>query len=225
MSVLGFGFVTFEKPGPAAKVCNIQFHDLKNKRVEVKVAQTKEALAQQADKARAAALNQSYTSAAAAFNFSPTYPQSFYPHYPLAYYGGYGYHGDHHLPSPPFFPPGFNGLPSPYFMRGLSDPSGVPLGSPDFLSDQFQSLAIMSNPYMSPTGSPPHGYPVSLTAGNFTNGGGSDAVGSNYSPPNSLSTKGNIPSDAIPPPANGYTQVPSYQPSSNTSAPLPQPAV
>ena len=73
--LLGFGFVTFEKAGPAAKVCSIQFHDLKKKRVrergtlymymyfnvgpslpqvEVKVAQTKEALAHQADKARAA---------------------------------------------------------------------------------------------------------------------------------------------------------------------------
>ena len=29
----GFGFITFEKPGPAAKVCGIQFHDLKKKRV------------------------------------------------------------------------------------------------------------------------------------------------------------------------------------------------
>lgn len=79
-TLLGFGFVTFTKPGPANKVCSIQFHDLKNKKVkyitslsfisislsfslfqvEVKVAQTKEALAQQADKARAAVYSQGY---------------------------------------------------------------------------------------------------------------------------------------------------------------------
>lgn len=32
-NLLGFGFVTFEKPGPAEKVCSIQFHDIKGKKV------------------------------------------------------------------------------------------------------------------------------------------------------------------------------------------------
>ena len=29
----GFGFVTFEKPQPAEKVCSIQYHDIKGKKV------------------------------------------------------------------------------------------------------------------------------------------------------------------------------------------------
>lgn len=53
--------------------------------------------------------------------------------YFLAYYGGYSYHGDHHMPSPPFYPSGF---PGPYFMRGIPDPSS--LGSPDYLTEHFQ---------------------------------------------------------------------------------------
>lgn len=43
----GFGFVTFQSEEPAEKVCSIQYHDIKGKKVEVKVAQTKEALAMQ----------------------------------------------------------------------------------------------------------------------------------------------------------------------------------
>ncbi|XP_019863077.1 PREDICTED: RNA-binding protein Musashi homolog 2-like, partial [Amphimedon queenslandica] len=201
----GFGFVTFEKVGPAAKVCSIQFHDLKKKRVEVKVAQTKEALAHQADKARAAVSYNQHNYAAgspAAFNYSPTYP-SFFPHYPMAYYGGYGYPSDHHLPSPPFYPSGYNGGPMPFFVRGAggipehSPP--LPLSSPDYLSDHFQGLAIISNPFMSPTGSPPHGFPVPPSS--YLNGG--NVVEGSYSPPTGLSPK----DAANGSPVNGYTQV------------------
>ncbi len=39
--------MTFESEEPAEKVCSIQYHDIKGKKVEVKVAQTKEALAMQ----------------------------------------------------------------------------------------------------------------------------------------------------------------------------------
>lgn len=48
----GFGFVTFEHEEPAEKVCSIQYHDIKGKKVEVKVAQTKEALAMQQGRGR-----------------------------------------------------------------------------------------------------------------------------------------------------------------------------
>ena len=48
----GFGFVTFEDEEPAEKVCSIQYHDIKGKKVEVKVAQTKEALAMQQGRGR-----------------------------------------------------------------------------------------------------------------------------------------------------------------------------
>lgn len=227
----GFGFVTFEKPGPAEKVCSIQFHDIKGKKVEVKVAQTKEALAMQAGKARAAAFTHGY-GAATAFNYSPTYPP-FYPHYPLdiynggpqimlgskprgkvnqfsppAYYGGYSYPTDHHITSPPFFPSGFNGLPGPFFMRGLPEPSSMPLGSPsmDFV-EQFQALALMGNPYLSPTqGSPPSSFTGSLPTSSLTYQNGVDGTGTNYSPPAGLSPKGSPTGTPI----NGYTQVPHY---------------
>lgn len=39
--------MTFESEEPAEKVCSIQYHDIKGKKVEVKVAQTKEAIAMQ----------------------------------------------------------------------------------------------------------------------------------------------------------------------------------
>lgn len=48
----GFGFVTFEHEEPAEKVCSIQYHDIKGKKVEVKVAQTKEAIAMQQGRGR-----------------------------------------------------------------------------------------------------------------------------------------------------------------------------
>jgi hypothetical protein len=51
-SFLGFGFVTFENEEPAEKVCSIQYHDIKGKKVEVKVAQTKEAIAMQQGRGR-----------------------------------------------------------------------------------------------------------------------------------------------------------------------------
>jgi len=44
--------VTFEDEEPAEKVCSIQYHDIKGKKVEVKVAQTKEALAMQNGRGR-----------------------------------------------------------------------------------------------------------------------------------------------------------------------------
>lgn len=56
-------------------------------------------------------------------------------------------------------------------------------------------MAIMSNPYVSPTGSPPHGFPMP----HFINGGGG-AEGS-YSPPTGVSPKDRSS------PINGYTQV------------------
>ena len=65
--------------------------------------------------------------------------------YSLAYYGGYaGYPSDHHLASPPFYPPGYNGgpLPGPFFMRGATGlpehSPPLPLNSPDYLSEHFQ---------------------------------------------------------------------------------------
>ena len=50
--LIGFGFVTFEDEEPAEKVCSIQYHDIKGKKVEVKVAQTKEAIAMQQGRGR-----------------------------------------------------------------------------------------------------------------------------------------------------------------------------
>lgn len=44
--------MTFEHEEPAEKVCSIQYHDIKGKKVEVKVAQTKEALAMQQGRGR-----------------------------------------------------------------------------------------------------------------------------------------------------------------------------
>lgn len=251
----GFGFVTFEKPTPAEKVCGIQYHDIKGKKVEVKVAQTKEALALQAGKTRVA-YGQNYSNG---YPCSPTYP-SFYSQYPFdlysppmliggkqggpakhrtaggsinhfspPFYGnGYNFPGDHRMAGPPFFSSGFGGLPPPFFMRGMpGDPSSpYPLGSPgsiDYLSDHFQGLALMSNPYLSPThGSPPNSYPPTMTAtptgyqnGYSLNNGGEMT----YSPPRGISPKG-TPTDGTP---SNHTQVPSY--SSQSSYPLQQPTV
>ena len=44
--------MTFENEEPAEKVCSIQYHDIKGKKVEVKVAQTKEAIAMQQGRGR-----------------------------------------------------------------------------------------------------------------------------------------------------------------------------
>lgn len=44
--------MTFESEEPAEKVCSIQYHDIKGKKVEVKVAQTKEAIAMQQGRGR-----------------------------------------------------------------------------------------------------------------------------------------------------------------------------
>ena len=44
--------MTFESEEPAEKVCSIQYHDIKGKKVEVKVAQTKEAIAMQQGRSR-----------------------------------------------------------------------------------------------------------------------------------------------------------------------------
>ena len=44
--------MTFEQEEPAEKVCSIQYHDIKGKKVEVKVAQTKEAIAMQQGRGR-----------------------------------------------------------------------------------------------------------------------------------------------------------------------------
>lgn len=60
-------------------------------------------------------------------------------------------------------------------------------------------LAIMSNPYISPTGSPPQGFPMPTS---YSNNSG-DGMGSAYSPPSGLSPKGSPNSTPI----NGYTQV------------------
>ena len=60
-------------------------------------------------------------------------------------------------------------------------------------------LAIIGNPFVSPTGSPPHGFPVPPST--YSNGGGV-AEGS-YSPPTGLSSKDSITGS----PVNGYSQV------------------
>ena len=120
----------------------------------------------------------------------------------------------------PFFVRGAGGLPE------HSPP--LPLSSPDYLSDHFQGregerecvriiymymytvryyydtflslgLAIISNPFMSPTGSPPHGFPVPPSS--YLNGG--NVVEGSYSPPTGLSPK----DAANGSPVNGYTQV------------------
>lgn len=82
----GFGFVTFESEKPAEKVCSIQYHDIKGKKVEVKVAQSKEALAMQG-KGRFFPTRPPYVS----YDYSSQAAYQYYPTpYSIDYYmGGY----------------------------------------------------------------------------------------------------------------------------------------
>ena len=83
----GFGFVTFDLEKPAEKVCSIQYHDIKGKKVEVKVAQSKEALAMQG-KGRFFPTRPPYVS----YDYPSQAAYQYYPGpYPIAdyYMGGY----------------------------------------------------------------------------------------------------------------------------------------
>ncbi len=72
----GFGFVTFDSEEPAEKVCSIQYHDIKGKKVEVKVAQTKEALAMQG---RGRMVTRNFRKSSLSLSFSPLLPLSWVP--------------------------------------------------------------------------------------------------------------------------------------------------
>ncbi|XP_064391521.1 RNA-binding protein Musashi homolog 1-like [Halichondria panicea] len=226
----GFGFVSFETEEPAEKVCSIQYHDIKGKKVEVKVAQSKEALAMQTGKGRT-------NNGRNGFGNNYMYPGSFGPSQNQYYPPSPTYAPDYNMAmggyaAPPFiyngmrkpmrggksqdypqqFPAymyggwaepnrGFYGPPAygsmPFMFRGHPGMEIIPTSGVDYMTDQFQGIALGAYP-PSPMGQYP---PMNHMAG----GVGHVSDGNSSSSPPELSPTATSAS------ANTYNaQVPAY---------------
>lgn len=224
----GFGFVSFESEKPAEKVCSIQYHDIKGKKVEVKVAQTKEALAMQG-RGRGALPTRAYlpyytatAAAAAAANYQPFYPpypfdyiMGGYPHQPLILDGK----GDNERNFPQYQPNGyldqrmnggyFQGFP-PSLLPGPMDHLSYMGQDMNFFSEQFQGALTLSGSY--PT-SPPLFTPAAAAAASVmpqmidsANNNGSSlssSAGSSHSSNSFMLSSSPPHTTALSPPSNG----------------------
>lgn len=241
----GFGFVTFENEEPAEKVCSIQYHDIKGKKVEVKVAQTKEAIAMQQQGRGRIIAQRSYGNSYGGYH-GQGYAQFFPSHYPIDMMNMGGYNAP-----PVMLSGGAGGKPDrgsknrAYSQYGAGSypygPGGWgehPMGPGFFGPAAFGIHMPMMRGHM---GMDPAGmdymaeqfqglamngggyYNHSPPSGNqFPAMGGMDHVTSagSYSPPHTLSPKGIVTSSGI----NGYNSVATYTGSHSNSYAVAQPS-